>query len=75
MQLGSHVAVALVLAGGYSSDSTPRLGTSICRGVAQRNTKKTKKKKKDRSLSSLIKSDYLAVAPVKKRTAGELYTL
>ena len=30
-RLGSHVAVALAWASGYSSDSTPSLGTSICR--------------------------------------------
>ena len=75
MQLGSHVAVALVLAGGYSSDSTPCAVSSISQRSDKRNLKMKKKKKKDRSLSSLIKSDYLAVAPVKKRTAGELYTL
>ena len=29
-QLGSCIAVALAKAGGYSSDLTPSLGTSIC---------------------------------------------
>ena len=50
-RLGSHVAVALAWAGGYSSDLTPSLGTSICAGAAQEivtttttTTKKTKKK-------------------------------
>ena len=42
MLLGSHVAVALVWAMDYSSDSPPRLGISICRGC---NPKKKKKKK------------------------------
>ena len=32
MQLGSRVAVAEAEAGGYSSDWTPGLGTSTCRG-------------------------------------------
>ena len=32
--------------GGYSSDSTPSLGTSICRKSGPRNGRKTKKKKK-----------------------------
>ena len=32
-QLGSGVAVAVVQAGGYSSDSTPSLGTSVCHKV------------------------------------------
>ena len=44
-RLGSRVAVALAWACGYSSDSTPSLGTSICRGSSPRNSKKTKKKK------------------------------
>ena len=42
MRLGSHVAVAVVWAGGYSSDSTPSLETSIyAAGVVlkQRNKK------------------------------------
>ena len=45
-RLGSCVAVALAWAGGYSSDSTPSLGTSICHRSGPRNSKKTKKKKK-----------------------------
>ena len=45
MRLKSWVAVALVKAGGYSSDSTPSLGTSICCRSSPRNGKKTKKKK------------------------------
>ena len=44
--LGSHVAVALAQAGGYGSDWTPSLGTSMCRRSGPRNGKKTKKKKK-----------------------------
>ena len=32
MWLGSHIAVAVAQAGRYSCDSTPSLGTSICRG-------------------------------------------
>ena len=51
MQLGSHVAAALVYAGGYSSDSTSSLGTSIFHGSSPRKGKKTKqnetKKQKD----------------------------
>ena len=45
-RLGSRVAVALAEAGGYSSDSTPSLGTSICHGSGPRNSKKKKKKGK-----------------------------
>ena len=43
-RLGSRVAVAVVQAGGYSSDSISSLGTSICRGSGPRKGKKTKKK-------------------------------
>ena len=46
MWLGSGVAVAVVWAGSYSSDSTPSLGTSICRGCSPKKTKKKKKKRK-----------------------------
>ena len=38
--LGSVVAVALAWASGYSSDLTPSLGTSICRGCGPKKTKK-----------------------------------
>ena len=45
-RLGSGIAVAVVQAGGYSSDLTPSLGTSICHGYCPKKTKKRKKKKK-----------------------------
>ena len=45
MQLGYHVAVAVVSAGSCSSYMTPSLGTSICHG---RGPKKTKKKIKSK---------------------------
>ena len=44
--LGSCVAVALVQAGVYSSNSTPSLGTSLCHGSSPRKGKKTKNFKK-----------------------------
>ena len=44
-RLGSGVAVALAKAGGYSSDSTPSLGTSICRGSGPRNSNNNNNKK------------------------------
>ena len=40
MQLGSGVAVALVLAGPYSSDSTASLGTSVYHRCGPKMTKK-----------------------------------
>ena len=42
-QLGSDVAVAVVLAGSCSSNETPRLGTSICHGCGpKKQNNKTK---------------------------------
>ena len=51
MQLRSGVAVAVALAGSYSSDLTPSLGTSICSGCGP---KKSKKKKKFLLLTQLL---------------------
>ena len=42
--LGSRVAVTLVQAGGYSSDSIPSLGTYICLGSGLRKWQKDKNK-------------------------------
>ena len=42
-QLRSFVAVAVAKASGHSSDSTPSLGTSICRGHGPKKTRKRKK--------------------------------
>ena len=58
-RLGSHVAVALAQASGYSSDLTPSLRTSICRGSGPRNSNnnnknKRQKKKLTQSISSLF---------------------
>ena len=49
-RLGSHVAVALVQASNYSSDSPPSLGTAICHRCSPKKTKrpqKTHKKQKN----------------------------
>ena len=43
MRLGSFFTVALVQASGYSSDWTPRLGTSICRRCDPKKMKRPKK--------------------------------
>ena len=45
VQVGPGMAVAVALAGGYSSDSTPSLGVSIYHGFGPKKTKKKKKKK------------------------------
>ena len=45
MWLGTRAAVALAEAGGYSPNSTPSLGTSICLGCGPRKGKKIKKKR------------------------------
>ena len=44
MRLRSHIAVAVVLAGGCSSDLTPSLGTSTCLRCGPKKTKRQKKK-------------------------------
>ena len=43
MQLGSCVAVAVTQASSFSSNLTPRLGTSICHECGPKKTKKKKK--------------------------------
>ena len=43
--LGSHISVALIQAGGYSSDWTPGLGTSVCHRCSPKKTKRQKKRK------------------------------
>ena len=42
-RLGSDVAVAVVKASSYSSDLTPTLGTSICRGCGPEKKKRKEK--------------------------------
>ena len=42
MQLGSGIAVAVAQANSYSSNLTPSLGTSICRGCSPKKTKPKK---------------------------------
>ena len=48
--LGSGVAMAVMKASSYSSNSTPSLGTSICRGCGPKKTKDKKKKKREREI-------------------------
>ena len=43
-RLGSHIAVAVAQARGYSSDSTPSLGTEAALEKAKRQKKKKKKR-------------------------------
>ena len=43
MWFGSRVAVVVVQASGYSPDSTPSLGTSICHKCGPKKTKKKKR--------------------------------
>ena len=40
--------MALAEAGGYSADSTPSLGTSMCRGSGPRNSNNNNNNKKDK---------------------------
>ena len=50
MWFGSGIAVAVAVAGSCSSDSTPSLGTSICRGCGPK-----KKKKKIQAFTFILK--------------------
>ena len=50
MRLGSGVAMAVAQAGGYGSDSTPSLGTSICCRMGPRKGREKKKKSTWRGL-------------------------
>ena len=45
MQLGSHIAVAVAVAGSCSSDLTPSLGTSTCPEFSLKKQKKEERKK------------------------------
>ena len=47
-QFGSHIAMAVVQAGSYSSNQTPSLGTSICCGCSPEKTQSQKKKRRRR---------------------------
>ena len=51
MGFGSSVAMAVVLAGSCSSDSTPSLGISICRGCGPKDRKRKKEVVTERSCS------------------------
>ena len=66
-RLGSRIAMAVVWAGGYSSDYIPSLGTSICCGSGPRKDKKTKKKKRPWLKSTLISGfQVLHLSPLTK---------
>jgi len=54
MRLRSHIAVVVVEAGGYSSDQTPGLETSICCRCGPKWTKDKKKKKKRFSIIAIL---------------------
>ena len=58
--LRSLIAVTVAQAGGYSSDLTPSLGASKCRGSSPRKGKKTKKNpKKQNNFLSMQEQDCL----------------
>ena len=50
---GSLIAVAVVQAGGYSSDSIPSLGISICPGSALEKGKKQTNKQKIKKINKI----------------------
>ena len=55
--LGSCVAVAVVLAGDYSSDLTPSLETSMCHRCGLKKTKDKRQKKKKKKGIWLVVSE------------------
>ena len=61
--LRSGIAVAVAVADSRSSDSTPSLGTSICRGCGQKRKKKNTPKKydmyRDESEEYMRRNDYV----------------
>ena len=59
MWLGSGGAVAVAVAGSYSSDSTPSLGTSYVTDAALKRTNKKKKQKKKKKKKERKKNRHL----------------
>ena len=57
MQLGSHIAVSVAEASRCSSDSTPSLGTSMCRRCGPEKQKQNKTKQKTNKQTINMKSD------------------
>ena len=58
MRIRPGIAVAVAVAGGYSSDSTPSLGTSMCH---QCSSKKTKNKTKNKQTKKKTAQDCVCV--------------
>ena len=63
MQLRSGVAVSVsvAVAGNYSSDETPSLGTSMCHRYGPKKNKKKKKKKKTNKKITLLFVDNINI--------------
>ena len=53
MRLRSDVAVAVAVVSGYSSDSTPSLGISICSGCGPKKNQPLKQRNTSGKLSSV----------------------
>ena len=69
-RLRSRVAVALAEAGGYSSDLTPSLGTSICCESGPRQWQKDKKKTLEQMASLFIQHVLSAFSVPRLRKGG-----
>ena len=59
MRLRSGAAMAVGKAGGHGSNSTPSLGTSVCRRCGSEKVKIKKKKKDNLSSNLVIRKDKL----------------
>ena len=73
MQLRSGIAVAVAYASGYSSDSTPSLGTSICHGCSPKKFKRQKKKERKKERNMNLKNKELRLISFVSVTLGELH--
>ena len=74
-RLGSRVAVVLAQASGYSSNSTPSLGSSMCHESSPRNGKKTKQtNKQKRNEKGKTTTDPTEIQRILKDYYKQLYT-
>ena len=67
-RLGTHVTMAVVWAGSYSSDSTPHLGTSICCMFGPKIKKKLRIQGKREQISELLERDAVSASKTQPNT-------
>ena len=70
MQLGSDIAVAVAVAGNYSSDLTPSLGTSICCWCGPKKEKKERERERelvDKNINRIVITIFLMIRELLER--------